>query len=286
MTIRQRHARRDCNPPQHLDQAQVASAANHSRQAAEAAEERRVASRQAAHDRLTARTGPRRTSDRAAAARATTKLRQQARSGRSGSDTASSGDEFSSDGQLHRLQGGGSAAGEYDPLGPLHADLVRPVAAPRCMPTNVGPPYIMRCCCADDPAGNGSSSNDSVSLADSSASDSDGTVLARQPRPAASAQLCVLSLTQSGAGLLQACTAPSMHFAFEKECSQAAAVSCACAAGARGDGPGDGTLDAAGTGQEDEQLQQALALSLADVSTAARPPDTGQWLGMALVGMC
>jgi hypothetical protein len=194
---------RDCNSLQALVKAQVASAANNSRQTAEAAEERRVASRQAAHDRLTARAGPRRTSDRAAAARATTKLRQQAHSGRSSGDTASSNDEFGSEGQPHRLQGGKPAAGEYDPLGPLPADLVRPVAGPTCMPTHVGPPYIVLCCCADDTAGNGSSSNDSVSLADSSASDLDEPVLARQPRPAASAQLW-LSLEQSCTGLLRA----------------------------------------------------------------------------------
>ena len=226
VTSRRRRTHRDCNSPQAPVKAQVASAANNSRQAAEAAEERRIASRQAAHDRLTARAGPRRTSDRAAAARATTKLRQQADRGRSGGDTASSSGELSSDGQPHRLQGGRPAAGEYDPLGPLPADLVRPVAVPTCMPTHVGPPYIVRCCCADDTAGNGSSSNDSVSLADSSASDSDGTVLARQPCPAASAQPCVLSLAQSCAGLLPACTAPSTHVTSEMECSQAAAASC------------------------------------------------------------
>lgn len=53
----------------------------------------------------------------------------------------------------------------------------------------------------------------------------------------------------------------------------------AASAGARGDGPGDDMLDAAGPEQEDEQLQQALALSLADASAAARPPDTGDCLG-------
>jgi Ubiquitin interaction motif len=40
-------------------------------------------------------------------------------------------------------------------------------------------------------------------------------------------------------------------------------------------------LDAAGPEQEDEQLQQALALSLADASAAACPPDTGDCLGTA-----
>lgn len=98
---------------------QIASAATQARDAAVEAEKQRVAEKQASRDRLTAEAGPRRASSRTAAARTATKLRQQARSGRSGDDGASSSDEGSADRQQHGGQRGRMAAGEYDPLGAL-----------------------------------------------------------------------------------------------------------------------------------------------------------------------